>query len=88
MGNLRKTKRVDWNISEFRSLGGGLYEIKWKSGNVPYRALGCDHDRHFVLVIGCTHKGKTYDPHKCKNTARKLIGEVKNGQWNTIPFEP
>jgi phage-related protein len=88
VGNLRKSRRVDWNKTEFRSLGGGLYEIKWNARDVPHRAFGCDHKGCFVLVIGCTHKGKNYDPRKCKDTARKLISEVKNGQWNTVPFEP
>jgi hypothetical protein len=89
VGNLRKSARVDWNKTEFRSLGGGLFEIKWKCGKVQHRALGCDHGPHFVVVVGCTHKGNGgYDPRECIRTARKLIGEVKNGQRDTIPFEP
>ena len=88
VGNLRRMRRTDWTDKVFKNLGAGLSEIKWKYGDVPYRALGCDHEGYFVLVIGCTHKMKAYNPRNCIDTARRLIAEVKNGQHISIRFEP
>jgi hypothetical protein len=88
VNNLRKVPRVQWTKNEFRYLGSGLWEIKWKPSNVPYRALGFDSGGYFILVIGCTHKMKAYDPRSCIKTAKKLKREVENGQWGTADFEP
>ena len=85
---LRQIKREAWSQNEFRNLGKGIWEIKWKTANVQFRALGFDHARHFVLVIGCAHKQRVYDPHNCVDTARIRKAEVENGERTTINFEP
>ena len=72
--HLAKFPRTEWNKKQFRHLGGGLYEIKWEDDK-PFRALGFDKDRHFVMVLGCTHKDKVYQPSNCIATAKKRMKE-------------
>jgi phage-related protein len=86
--NLRRIGRVDWPKTQFRHLGNGLAEIKWKAGKKEFRAIGFDHDDHFVMVLGCTHKQNVYDPPDCLNTAARRRREVEHGKWRTIDFEP
>ena len=84
---LRQSQRP-WPKTEFRPLGKGLFEIKWKAGKKEFRAIGFDRGDCFVMVIGCTHKQNVYDPHDCLNTATRRKGEVERGEWRTIDFEP
>ena len=84
---LRQSQRP-WPKTEFRPLGKGLFEIKWKAGKKEFRAIGFERKDYFVMVIGCTHKQNVYDPHDCLNTAARRKGEVEHGNWRTIDFEP
>jgi phage-related protein len=84
--NLAIQPRTQWNKKQFKKLGQDLCEIKWESDNVQYRALGFDHEGYFVMVLGCIHKGKVYDPKNALATAEKRIAEVKNGQWDTREY--
>jgi putative component of toxin-antitoxin plasmid stabilization module len=84
---LAKFPETERNKKQFRHLGKGLYEIKWESGK-PYRALGYNEGGYFVMVLGCTHKDKVYDPPNCKTTAARLMEESKNGYWNIIDYDP
>src|SRR5579884_3667031 len=54
--DLRRIPRVEWTKKQFRSLGNGLFEIKWEWEKKQWRAIGFDHKGHFVMVLGCTHK--------------------------------
>jgi len=85
--HLQKIGRGEWNITQFRHLGDGLAEIKWKHGNKQFRAIGFDHQGWFVVVIGCIHKMNVYDPQSCLKTA-KIMGEVKDGTRKTREFKP
>jgi hypothetical protein len=86
--NLRLTPRTQWPVTQFRSLGSGLSEIKWKFEQKEFRAVGFDHEGFFVMLIGCTHKQNVYDPHNCLTTARQRKREVENEEWSTIEHEP
>ena len=90
VNKLRLVPRELWSANEFRNLGKGLAEIKWKSksGKVQHRAIGFNQGGYFVLVIGCIHKMRVYYPHDCLETASKRKAEVENDQWPTIDFEP
>src|SRR5437762_2703690 len=66
--HLRQSPRP-WPKTQFRPLGKGLFEIKWKAGRKEFRAIGFDRGDYFVMVIGCIHKQAVYDPHDCLNTA-------------------
>jgi len=85
--NLSKTNRAQWNKTQFRKIEDELCEIKWKADNVQWRALGFDFRGFFVMVLGCTHKGKVYDPHDWRKTALRRIAEVKNGQWKCVEYK-
>ena len=86
--NLRRIPQAEWKKTQFRFLGGGLAEIKWKHSDKEFRAVGLYRDGFFLMLIGCTHKQRVYDPHDWLNTAKRRKGEVENGQWNTIEHEP
>jgi len=85
---LRSIPRSDWNIKQFRPLGGGIFEIKWESDKKQWRALGFDHEGYFLLVLGCTHKGNVYVPADCIATAKKRKAEATSGEWGTADYEP
>src|SRR5450432_1049055 len=74
--NLRRTPQAEWKKQQFRYLGGGLAEIKWKHSDKEFRAVGFYRDGFFLMLIGCTHKQGVYDPHDWLNTAKRRKGEV------------
>ena len=83
---LQKIPRTEWNIKLFRGLGNKLFEIKWKSGKVQWRALGYDADGYFVIVKVCTHKDDVYDPANCKDKAHALKADASNGTHKVINY--
>jgi phage-related protein len=85
--NLRRVP-PPWPKTQFRHLGDGIAEIKWKAGKKEFRAIGFDLDGYFLMVIGCTHKQSVYDPRDCLDTAKRRKNEVKRGEWRAINFEP
>jgi phage-related protein len=84
--NLALTNRAQWNVTQFRHIEGDLWEIKWKTDNLQFRAMGFDYQRYFTMVLGCTHKGRVYTPRDCIKIAVKRISEVKNGSWSLIDY--
>jgi hypothetical protein len=41
----------------------GCWELRWTAEKVEHRVFGYyGGEKEFVMVIGCTHKGKVYDP--------------------------
>jgi hypothetical protein len=84
---LTKIPRVQWDKEHFRSLGKGLWELKWKAEGKQFRALGYDYKGYFVMVLGCTHKQRVYAPPDCLKIARKRMGEFQNGDWEIVEFE-
>jgi hypothetical protein len=56
-----------WGYPHLKPLHGkplkGLHELRWKSQGVPHRIGGyfASADQ-FVMLIGCTHNAKKYDP--------------------------
>jgi hypothetical protein len=77
-------KKDKWEYPDIDSLKGkayrGLYELRWKSGNVPHRILGyfkADHE--FAMLVGCTHKNKKkYIPPDALNTAIERKEKIAN----------
>lgn len=88
VGHLRKMERIEWNWKQFHKLDNGLAEIKWESGKKQHRIIGFDCQDAFLMLVGCSHKQDIYDPPGCLETARRLKGEVENGNWNTRSFDP
>ena len=85
---LRSVPRMEWHIKQFRSLGKGLFEIKWISEGVQCRAMGFDLDGFFTIVKCCTHKDNVYDPPSCIKRAHELVLEVTRRDWDLLSYEP
>jgi hypothetical protein len=84
---LQKLIRSEWNIQQFRGLGKKLYEIKWKSGDVQWRALGYDDtDGYFVVVKVCTHKMNVYTPPGRIDSARLAKTAAEAGTQKVIDY--
>lgn len=84
---LQKLIRSEWNIQQFRVLGEKLYEIKWKSGAVQWRALGYDDaGGYFVVVKICTHKMNVYTPPGCIASARLAKTAGEKGTQKVIDY--
>jgi hypothetical protein len=83
-----ETKR-EWQRPEFKRLKGkqyrGLGELRWNTGKVEYRVFGCNGPgtREYTLLLGCTHKGRVYDPPDALDTATQRMKAIKNKQGST-----
>jgi len=66
-------KKAIWSEPEFKRLDNGLGEIRWKSGGVQHRVIGCawKNPPGYLLLIGCTHKQIVYSPPNAIQTADK-----------------
>jgi hypothetical protein len=61
----RIAKMESWPIGICSPLRGysGKRELRWTAENVEHRIFGYySGPRTFIMLIGCTHKGKIYDP--------------------------
>jgi hypothetical protein len=89
---LAQRERREWVRPEFSLLTGkysGLGEMRFDSGKVEYRPLGCFGPARsdFTILIGTTKKGKNYDPRNALDTAlerKSFVGEV--GRTNVYDF--
>lgn len=54
----------DWRgLKEFKMLGNGIGEIRFKSANVQHRPMGSfEGERVFAIWVGCTKKQNVYKP--------------------------
>ena len=58
----------------------GITELRWKSGRVPHRILGYQTgDHEYLMLIGCTHNARKYDPPDAMETARRRREEIQKG---------
>jgi hypothetical protein len=64
-------------VPAFKILGGGLAELRWQSGGVQYRILGRRIGKNeFLMLVGCTHKQRIYDPPEAFKTAKRRLDEI------------
>ena len=85
-------KQDKWEYPIIGGLTGkkyqGLSELRWRSGNVPHRLIGYTSEEHvFVMLIGCTHNKKKYDPSDALDTAVKRKKKIKNGEAGTCEYK-
>lgn len=77
------SKKKTWEYPDIVWLKGknysGLSELRWKSERIPHRLLGyaLSHDQYLVL-IGCTHNSKKYDPPEAMESARERRRQIEN----------
>jgi hypothetical protein len=84
----------EWAAPDIRLLRGkqsGLSELRWTSGKVEHRIVGYrqpDRDgRHqYVMVIGCTHKGRVYKPADALATAVARKHQIERGEATTREY--
>jgi len=68
-------KQKQWGNPDFKILSGknsGMGEIRFKSAQgTPIRVVGMKGETggQYILLIGCSHKGKVYDPPDALDTA-------------------
>lgn len=64
----------------------GIGELRWFSGKKQHRLLGYFDGEVWVALIGCTHKGKVYDPADALKSAEKRKSQIENGEAGTIEY--
>jgi hypothetical protein len=88
--NLAKLEK--WEPPFIEALQGarykGLSELRWKSGRVPYRILGYQTGpKEYLMLIGCTHNQKKYDPADALETARRRRDQINKKEGSTCEFK-
>ena len=91
-------KSAEWSSPDISPLHGkpyqGLTELRWKSGRVPYRLIGYANRRpelpelgEYVLLIGCTHNAKKYDPPSALESARRYREDILRGKAKVCDYK-
>jgi hypothetical protein len=84
-------KMSAWNYPQIKDIQGarykGLTELRWRSGGVQHRLVGYQTGEHdYLLLIGCTHKDRRYDPPDAFDTAVERRNWVKCGKATTCEY--
>lgn len=84
-------KKETWDYPDIDTLKGepykGITELRWKSGRVPHRIFGYKTaDFEYLMLIGCTHNKKKYDPPDALETARRRRQEIDRSEASTIEY--
>lgn len=84
-------RKNEWEFPDIDSLKGkkyqGLSELRWKSEGVPHRLFGYTiADHQYLLLIGCTHNAKKYDPPDAMETARKRREQINNHEATFVEY--
>jgi hypothetical protein len=85
-------KKAYWTYPDIDSLKGskykGLSELRWQSGRVQHRLIGyAEEATVYVLLIGCTHKQRRYDPTDALDTAADRKKKIKSGEATTCEYQ-
>jgi hypothetical protein len=69
----------DWPSEICKPLKGhtGYWELRWTSEKVEHRILGYKELESFVMLVGCTHKQRVYDPHGAFQILRDRISKLE-----------
>lgn len=87
------SKTQNWQWPEYKVLRGkhlkGLSELRFSADKREYRVIGffkplCNH---YVLLIGCFHKGKIYEPPSTLETALQRKVDVETGKGGLVDHE-
>jgi hypothetical protein len=66
----------------------GFWELRWTAEKVEHRIFGYyGGSSVFVMLIGCTHKGKIYDPPSAFQTMEDRSGKLKAGEGTLSTYE-
>ena len=86
--NMRK--KSEWKMPDYRPQLTGykkLGELRWTSEKVEQRLIGYLKGGTFHAVMGCTHKGKVYDPTNALDQADKRKDQIEAGIARTVPYD-
>ena len=78
-------KQREWEYPDRGYLKGdryrGLTELRWKSGGKPHRIFGYElREFEYLMLVGCTHNKRKYDPPDAMETARRRRREIEEGR--------
>jgi hypothetical protein len=65
----------------------GFWELRWTVERVEHRIFGYGGPGVFVMLIGCTHKGKIYDPHDAFKTMRDRKAKIERKEGTLSNYE-
>ena len=67
----------------------GNWELRWVAENVQHRSFGYfgSAPHLFVMLHGCTHKGKVYEPQGCLETVDTRKKQIAQGKASTVAYE-
>jgi hypothetical protein len=83
--------KAQWGRPSVAKLQGFklLYEIRFNSGNVEVRPLGCfgPGADEFTIVLWSTKKGSNYNPRDALNTAERRAKSVVGGKAEVVSLQ-
>ncbi len=86
--DMRRTS--EWKLPNYRpKLQGykGLGELRWVSGKKEHRLIGYLRSDTFFAMMGCTHRGKVYDPADALDEAAKRKSRIEREEASTVPYD-
>ena len=67
----------------------GYWELRWTAEKVEHRIFGYyGGSFRFVMLIGCTHKGRVYDPPGAFQTMKDRKRKITVGEGVLASYEP
>ena len=85
---MRKT--AAWHMPDYRprlQAANGLGELRWPSEGKANRLLGFFMKGSWYAVVGCTHKGRIYDPADSLATAKRYKSQIEREQARTVEYD-
>jgi hypothetical protein len=64
----------------------GKWELRWTAEKVQHRIFGYYDRDSFVMLVGCTHKGRIYDPHSAFETLKDRFGKLFQEEGDICDF--
>jgi hypothetical protein len=86
----RIAKMTKWPVGICDPIRGhaGLWELRWTAEKVEHRILGYYGGPHlFVMLLGCTHKGRVYDPPEAFQTIKDRRRKILEGEGVLVNYE-
>jgi hypothetical protein len=85
----RIAKMESWPTEICYPLRGysGMRELRWTAEKVEHRIFGYRGSKVFVMLIGCTHKGKIYDPREAFETMVDRYRKLQTGEGGLSEYE-
>ena len=66
----------------------GCWELRWTAEKVEHRIFGYyDGPKVFAMLVGCTHKGKVYDPSDAFGTLKNRKAQIQKKEASLSPYE-